>query len=203
MNSRHGVIRFPFFAFLILVTACNEPLTSEDVRIGRQAISIDEVSLMLRSGSSEEDIIKEVQTRHIPEKIDAARELELRTHGAGPKLIAALKDTGNVLTKKQQIAFIQLTTEKKAAVSRDSGEHPNNGVAQANAEERERKLYLHQENLRNIERNEQQRAERESAMQASRYRFEGGRDSGSVRGVYSTPSRRRRPTPSPYPIYHQ
>jgi predicted extracellular nuclease len=175
------------------------------VRIGRQAISIDEVSLMLRSGSSEEDIIKEVKIRHIPERIDGRRELELKTHGAGSKLIATLKDVGNVLTKKQRIAFMQLTAEQKVAVSRDTRESQNEGQAQGNAAERERqrKLSLHQENLRNIERNERRQAERESAMDASRYRFEGGRDSGSVRGTYSTPSRRPRFTPTPHPIYRQ
>jgi hypothetical protein len=68
------------------------PATAEDLRIGRQAMPISEVKLMLHGGSSQDSITDEVKRRHIPEKISAATEIELTESGAKPVLIAALKD---------------------------------------------------------------------------------------------------------------
>jgi len=77
------------------------PATAEDLRIGRQAMPISEVKLMLHGGSSQDSITDEVKRRHIPEKISAATEIELTESGAKPVLIAALKDGNNILTENQ------------------------------------------------------------------------------------------------------
>ena len=45
---------------------------------------ISEVKLMLHGGSSQNSIIDEVKRRHIPEKINAAMEIELTESGAKP-----------------------------------------------------------------------------------------------------------------------
>ena len=86
--------------------ACKRtPTTAEDIRIGRQAMPIAEISLMLRGGTSQTALIADVNRRHIPEKISAALELELKDKGAGPGLITALKDENNVLSENQKDAF--------------------------------------------------------------------------------------------------
>jgi hypothetical protein len=81
------------------------PATAEDLRIGRQAMPISEVKLMLHGGSSQDSITDEVKRRHIPEKISAATEIELTESGAKPAVIAALKDENNILTRNQKDAF--------------------------------------------------------------------------------------------------
>ena len=50
------------------------PATAEDLRIGRQAMPISEVKLMLH-GTSQDSITDEVKRRHIPEKISPATEV--------------------------------------------------------------------------------------------------------------------------------
>ena len=92
---------------LIGAIACSRrsPATAEDLRIGRQAMPISEVKLMLHGGSSQDSITDEVKRRHIPEKISAATEIELTESGAKPAVIAALKDENNILTENQKDAF--------------------------------------------------------------------------------------------------
>ena len=71
---------------LIGANACSRrsPATAEDLRIGRQAMPISEVKLMLHGGSSQDSITDEVKRRHIPEKISVATEIELAESGAKP-----------------------------------------------------------------------------------------------------------------------
>jgi hypothetical protein len=146
-------------------------MTAEDVRVGRQAMPISEVSLMLRSGTSQQAIVADVTRRHIPEKISVALESELTTNGAKPALIAALKDDENILTENQKNAFDQWVASRAA---------PNRPVVQQNAAsvklnadqaEHQRLLALQQENIRNVERrqNEQAAKDREQARSHSRY----------------------------------
>src|SRR5713101_5210975 len=96
---------------LFALNACDKPAaedakpTAEDVRIGRRAMPISEASLMLRNGYSQKAIVAEVNRRHIPEKISGATEVELTANGAGPDLIAALKDENNLLTRNQKGAY--------------------------------------------------------------------------------------------------
>src|SRR5688572_8823077 len=67
--------------------AVQQPPTAEDIRLGRRAISVNEVSLLARSGLHKEALEAVVQ-RRIPEELSADEELKLRGF-AKPELIAA------------------------------------------------------------------------------------------------------------------
>ena len=108
--------RIALFALLtIATTACNRVSpptasadetrpapTAEDIRIGRRAISVNEVSLLARSGLHTEALAA-VQQRRVPEELSAEDELKLRGF-AKPELLAALKDPENILTPAQKDA---------------------------------------------------------------------------------------------------
>jgi hypothetical protein len=111
MNSS----RIAVFAILLFATSgCNRapaptagearPVpTAEDIRIGRRAISVNEVSLLARSGLHKEALAA-VQQRHVPEELSAEEELKLRGF-AKPELLAALKDPQYILTPAQKDAY--------------------------------------------------------------------------------------------------
>jgi hypothetical protein len=157
--------------------------TAEDVRIGRQAMPISEVSLMLRGGTSQNALIADVNRRHIPEKISAALELDLKDKGAGLGLIAALKEENNVLSENQKNAFDKRMEGR--VVPMGHGSQQSNAFAQSNAEQQEhqRLLGLQRDNLRNIEQNQAAQSSREQTQANSHYQFD-GRNSG---GKYATP----------------
>lgn len=77
--------------------------TAEDIAIGRRAISVNEVSLLARSGLHEEALAAVLQ-RRVPEELSAEEELKLRGF-AKPELLAALKDPQNILTPPQKDAY--------------------------------------------------------------------------------------------------
>lgn len=99
---------------LFAVSACNHvptavveqtrsAPTAEDIRIGRRAISVNEVSLLARSGLQKEALTSVLQ-RRIPEELSAEDELKLRGF-AKPELLAALKDPQNILTPVQKEVY--------------------------------------------------------------------------------------------------
>jgi hypothetical protein len=184
---------------LVIVDACKKPpVTAEDVRVGRQAMPIRDVSLMLRSGSRQNEIIAEVNRRKIPQKISAALQVELESKGASSALIAALGDKENILTENQKAAFDEQMDGGATLVRQSSGNQEGATSAQSNAEQQERNrlLDLQQENFRNIERNQALQMDKEQAQVNSRYRLEPGGYSGNSSRVYATPSRRIYATPS-------
>ena len=160
------------------------PTTAEDLRIGRQAMPISEVKLMLHGGSSQNFIIDDVKRRHIPEKINAAMEIELTESGAKPALIAALKDGDNILTKNQKDAFDQRMELADATRQSLAATQSSVASAQANAEEqeRQRQASLQQEILRNSERREREQAAKDREMAASHSKWE-NHNSGEVYGI--------------------
>lgn len=87
-------------ALLFLNGACNRAPSAEDVRIGREAISINEVSLLARTGLAKEAVAA-VKQRHVPEQLSAAEDLQFRGF-ANAELLAALKDPKNILTPTQK-----------------------------------------------------------------------------------------------------
>jgi len=163
-------------------TAEDLPATAEDLRIGRQAMPISEVKLMLHGGSSQDSITDEVKRRHIPEKISAATEIELTESGAKPALIAALKDENNILTRNQKDAFDKRMELAGATRQGLAAMQSSAASAQANAEsqERQRQASLQQENLRNIERRQQEQAAKDREMVQSHSRLE----NHNIGGVY-------------------
>jgi hypothetical protein len=140
--------------------------TAEDVRIGRQAMPIDEVSFLLRGGTSQKTIIADVNRRHIPEKISAALELEFSEKGAGPGLIAALKDDKNILSKNQKDAFDKRTNDHAIQPRQNAGALQSAASDRLNAEEKEqqRLLALQRENYRNIGQTQAQQAAHDGAQ---------------------------------------
>lgn len=130
MNSKIPS-KFAFLAVLLFAgSACNRVSTpdvaeqtrpaptAEDIRIGRRAISVNEVSLLARSGLHKEALTAVLQ-RHVPEELSAEEELKLRGF-AKPELMAALKDPQNILTPAQKDAYdeakgTQLVQKEQAA----------------------------------------------------------------------------------------
>lgn len=127
------------FALLLAVSACNRtPVaeqtrpapTAEDIRIGRRAISINEVSLLARSGMHKEALEAVVQ-RHVPEELGAEEELKLRGF-AKPELLAALKDPQNILTPAQKDAYDEAMNNQLV----QKGQTANTQALQANNQRR-------------------------------------------------------------------
>jgi hypothetical protein len=77
--------------------------TAEDVRIGREAISLSKVSLLARTGLAKEALAA-VKERHVPEHLSAEEELQFRGF-ANADLLAALKDANNILTPAQKDVY--------------------------------------------------------------------------------------------------
>ena len=150
------------------LAACNktaEP-TAEDLRIARQAIPVDEVLLMLRGDYKEPQIINEVKTRHIPARIDAATEEKFTNSGAGPTLIAALKNKANILTDVQRTAFEQHKAEKATVYAQSAQVRQNEAFERQREEQQElnRRRSLQQQNFKNINQNQQKQASYEVAQ---------------------------------------
>jgi hypothetical protein len=145
---------------------------------------------MLRSGTSQKTIIADVNRRHIPEKISAALESELSDKGAGPALIAALKDEKNILTENQKDAFDKRMSDRAIQPRQGAGAQQNAAFGQSTAEEKERQrlLALQQENYRNIEQRQGQQAahDREQVNESKVRRREMERQNDSHR-LYATP----------------
>jgi len=99
-------------------TAQRAPLP-EDFQAARQAMSIKEVSLMLRNGYKEPAIVAEVTRRHVAEKPGGQTELALVRSGASPALIQALKMDSNVLTPNQKEAYDYLATKRASLVEQE------------------------------------------------------------------------------------
>ena len=90
-----------------------------DLQAARQAMSIKEVSLMLRNGYKDPAIVAEVTRRHVTEKPDAQMELALVRSGAGPILIQALKTDSNVLTANQKEAYDYLVRQRANLIEQE------------------------------------------------------------------------------------
>lgn len=126
-----------FAALLCTFGACNRSSnstadqprptpTAEDIRIGRQAIPIKEVSLLARNGLHK-DALAAVVRRHIPEELSAEEELKLKGV-AQPALIAAMKDPQYILTPAQKDVYDEAKGKQLAQKEQAS----NFQVVQAN-----------------------------------------------------------------------
>ncbi len=91
---------------------------AEDLRIGREAISLSEVSLLARTGLAKEalDAVKE---RHVPERLSAEEELFFKGF-ANAELLAALKDANNILTPVQKDAYDEAKGKQAIQKERDA-----------------------------------------------------------------------------------
>ncbi len=133
--------------------------TVGDLQIARRAIQIGEIAVMLGGGVPEENIISEINQRHVPEKINAAAEIGLVGRGAGPALIAALKNPENVLTEVQRAAYAEhlaqnTTTKRPQPSNREE-------VIPAEEKERQRLLGLQKDGFRIAEQRRVEQVERE------------------------------------------
>lgn len=155
-------------ALLFASGACNRTTTTtvEDVRIGRQAISLSEVSLLARSGYSKEALAA-VTLRHVPEPLSAEEELALRSF-AKDELLAALKDSRNILTPPQKDAYDEAkgrqAIQKEETMNRrnlaaDNQIQQANAAAAGEQQDIQRRTQLSQATLRLAD---QRQAERDS-----------------------------------------
>jgi hypothetical protein len=146
-------------ALLLPFAACNkapEPLTAEDLRIARAAIPTSEVLSMLRAGYKEPEIIKEVKRRRIPGKIDGPTEDQFIKSGASATLIATLKNEENTLTENQRGAFEEHHAEKTNRMAQLAETRQSEAFARQQEEQQEinRRRYLQQQTMRNINRSQ-------------------------------------------------
>ena len=143
-------LRITLLAMLLFVaTSCNRvsppttaetpPVpTAEDIRIGRRAISVNEVSLLARSGLHKEALAAVLQ-RHVPEELSAEEELKMRGF-AKPELLAALKDPQNILTPLQKDAYdeargTQMAQKEQAAHNQALQANNQRQIASAQTEQ--------------------------------------------------------------------
>lgn len=157
-------------AFLFSSFACNRAPTvhdarieshsptAEDIRIGREAISVSEVSLLARTGLAKEALAA-VKERHVPERLSAEQELQFRGF-ANAELLAALKDGKYVLTPAQKDIYDEAKgrqeIQKKREANRKNLEANNllqraNETSSVEQEEIQRRAHLSQIALRQSE----------------------------------------------------
>ena len=217
--------RIALFAVLLFAaSACNRSTptadtrpvpTAEDIRIGRRAISINEVSLLARSGLHKE-ALEAVQQRHVPEELSAEEELKMRGF-AKPELLAALKDPQNILTPAQKDAY----DEAKGTQMAQTVQAANTQALQANnqrqvtstqtdqawaasvadQQEAERRRRLNDEARYEAERAKAEREARErEQLRSVEARWRNIETQNTYARPYSTPPlyrRDQRPTPRP------
>ena len=104
---------------------------AEDLRVAQKAMSINEVSLMLRSGYKDQAIVTEVARRRIPAKPDVQTENALIKSGANAALIQALKTDSNVLTVNQKEAYDYLAAKRASHSEQEPPAQQNERVAQS------------------------------------------------------------------------
>ena len=129
MHSPFRLLTFAVLASVLsLLVSCSEkkPATSpsvaqqpdakeQDLRIARDAMSLEDVLARLNAGVARSKVIEEVRRRRITARVVEAGELRLAAHGAGRELIAAMKDPANVLSEAQEAAYMQLMAAKQKA----------------------------------------------------------------------------------------
>jgi hypothetical protein len=115
---------------------------------------------MLRGGTSQPTIIADVNRRHIPDKMSPELELQISKDGAGPNLIAALKDEKNILTRNQKNAFAMKMNDDAIRQQRGAQAAQTAAVARSQAEEMERQrlLALQMETYRIVENKQKEQA---------------------------------------------
>lgn len=155
-------------ALAFACTACNRAPSAEDVRIGRQAISVSEVSLLARSGYPEEALAA-VKRRHVPEQLSGEEELQFRGF-AKDELLAALKNPHYILTPTQKDAYDEAkgrqAIQKDQAASRQSvqvNDQLQQAYAASSAEQQEiqRRAQLSQDAMRVAEQRQAEQSARE------------------------------------------
>jgi hypothetical protein len=190
------------------VTEQTRPVpTAEDIRIGRRAISVNEVSLLARSGMHKEALAAVVQ-RRVPQELDAEEELKLRGF-AKPELLAALKDPQNILTPAQKDAYdearsTQLAQKEQAANSQAVQINNQRQLASTQTEqawassvaeqqETERRRRLNDEAIYEAERAKAERAARErEQLRSVEARWKNIEVQNTYPRTYSTPPLYRR-----------
>src|SRR5262249_55829418 len=89
-----------FFVFAVITMAGQLPLT------------VNEISLMLRTGYSSETLMQELAQRHFADSLDATKEGALVKAGASAELIAALKSsTYSLSAAKTAVVQEQIAAE--------------------------------------------------------------------------------------------
>lgn len=208
--------RVAFFLLLLFTAAsCNRtsPVaerpapTAEDIRIGRRAISVNEVSLLARSGLHKEALTSVLQ-RHIPEELSAEEELKLRDF-AKPELLAAMKDPQNILTPAQKDAYDEAQSTKlvqKEQVANSQALQVNNqrqaaaaqtdqawAASVAEQQEAERRRQLNQQAAYEAERSKAEREQRErEQLRSVEQRWRNIEVQNTFARPYSTPPLYRR-----------
>jgi hypothetical protein len=174
---------------LLLVTnACNRAVTittapekprgpsPEDVRVGRGAIAISEVSLLARTGFHKEALAA-VQQRHIPEHLSAEEMVHFQGF-AKPELLAALGDSANILTPLQKDVYDEAKSKsanlkQQLATTQGALANSKNQQARAQAEQAWAASVAEQDEIHRRERLQQESlyaAERSKAEQTARER---------------------------------
>jgi hypothetical protein len=178
--------------------------TAEDIRIGRRAISVNEISLLARNGLHKEALASVLQ-RRIPAELSAEDELKLRGF-AKPELLAALKDPQNILTPIQKDVYDeafsnQLVQKEQLANSQASQANNQRQLASAQTEqawaanaaeqqEADRRRRLNQEATYAAEQSKAEREARErDQLRSVEARWRNIEVQNKYPSTYSTPHR--------------
>ena len=94
------------------------PISEEDIRIGRDLMSLTDVIAALRSGMPREKVLEEVRRRKLATPMVEAHDLEFAANGAGRELIAACKDPKNLATAPQEAVYMQLVMERQRSATK-------------------------------------------------------------------------------------
>jgi hypothetical protein len=92
-----------------------EAAPQKDRLIVDDAMTVKDVTFVLRSGGSDVELVAEIARRGLVDKIDDATAKELIASGASPTVIAALRDPRNILTVAEKARFNERSANRKKA----------------------------------------------------------------------------------------
>jgi hypothetical protein len=174
---------FPIACLLVCVGCDRSPTGSasdqsqpvvEEVRIQRpvgperlraaEAMSFNDVSFLLRTGSTEQEVLKEITNRGLVDPITPIQARSLADYNASAHLIQEVQDPKYVLSYDERKEYLKRQSSRNAAV-RSQAAHAAR-VEDAEEAEKRRQQMLQQKTLAVVEQKEREGRAREQAKLA-------------------------------------
>lgn len=109
---------------------------------GWAPITLNEISLMLRSGFSNATLLQEFRTRHLAGKVDSEAETNLQTLGASPELISALKNPDNAASEAEKIDLERSVQSRAIEAKRITKEAADQAAEQQRLQHQNRQIVV-------------------------------------------------------------
>lgn len=90
-------------------------ITSADRLRADEAMTANDLSLMLRANTPEDEIVRQIVRRGFVEPFDAAKAQSLATLGASPRLISIVRDPQYVLTDAERRQYLARSARRDDA----------------------------------------------------------------------------------------